>query len=320
MADISPDMEGRLYNVSELQLEMNSSEDESFENGYERSSFVRRAALLSVFCGVALAVVAFWSSHTSSLDSAKLSGTVELERDPTLSGSEMEFFKDVVGMPGIPGELSYKRLQYPQGIPTSTTTTTLNPAEAAKEALEKLTHIKAPAALRATENSPDCNNGEELFEGLCYKQCAVLTLGVRKIRSGPNTCCLKEPCLFPSDLDFSGPFICQGYAVDNSNHCPRSPGKCKANEELYMGTCYKTCDLLTKSTHPHRAGPNSCCTTAPPCFNVFHIKTEGMQCTGYDVGGDTDKSGKPVCAHKPSVPIPLEQGTSATTSTTVVAR
>eukprot|EP00913_Durusdinium_trenchii_P008511 g7992.t1 len=83
----------------------------------------------------------------------------------------------------------------------------------------------------ATLNSNDCLRGEEYFAGACYANCSNLTAGQFPIRSSPNTCCKREPCIFPSLLSFSGYFVCMGYGVDSRGACPRQPGKCNSDEE-----------------------------------------------------------------------------------------
>ncbi|CAJ1355529.1 unnamed protein product, partial [Effrenium voratum] len=154
-----------------------------------------------------------------------------------------------------------------------------------------------PTQQRVELDNNDCFKGEEYFAGACYKNCSVLTAGQFPIRSSPNTCCSKEPCIFPSHISFEGPFVCTGYAVDNEGQCPRQPGKCNSDEEIFEGMCYAPCATLTENQYAYRVGPLSCCKYESPCFNLFNIKSEGIgPCSGYNVGGTGHD-----CAHKPDV-------------------
>ncbi|OLP84811.1 hypothetical protein AK812_SmicGene34284 [Symbiodinium microadriaticum] len=158
-------------------------------------------------------------------------------------------------------------------------------------------------AERAQLNSNDCFNEEEFFAGACYKNCSALTNGQYPIRSSPNTCCSAEPCIFPSHISFMGPFVCTGYAVDSRGSCPRRPGKCNSDEEMYQGVCFKPCAVLTQQEFPHRTGPMTCCKYEPPCFSFANLRSEVVKqrmqlgvyrnagrgigpCSGYDVGGE----------------------------------
>mmetsp|Transcript_26481 Transcript_26481/g.61532 ORF Transcript_26481/g.61532 Transcript_26481/m.61532 type:complete len:291 (+) Transcript_26481:72-944(+) len=201
-----------------------------------------------------------------------------------------EFMDTVAGLPGIPySQAELENLRHPpkeEHKPDATTPqfTTLPPIPTTDPDVE-----------RAVTNSNDCFYGEEYFAGVCYKNCSVLTAGRYPIRSSPNTCCSAEPCIFPSHLSFSGPFICTGYAVDSKGGCPRKPGHCGKDEEMYEGMCYKPCTVLTAAAYPHRVGPMTCCKFEPPCFSFANLKSEGFApCTGYDVGGEGHD-----CAHEP---------------------
>eukprot|EP00930_Biecheleria_cincta_P038632 TRINITY_DN2653_c0_g1_i1.p1 TRINITY_DN2653_c0_g1~~TRINITY_DN2653_c0_g1_i1.p1 ORF type:complete len:287 (-),score=36.55 TRINITY_DN2653_c0_g1_i1:45-836(-) len=158
-----------------------------------------------------------------------------------------------------------------------------------------------PHKERAVVNSLDCQPSEEFFAGACYQNCSVLTQGRFPIRSSPNHCCRKEPCLFPSDLDFEGPFVCQGYAVDYKGDCPRSPGKCAPDEEMFGGMCFKTCNSLTNGGYPYRISSTGCCRKDPPCWNFWSDVKVDMgigDCSGFSVGGSSSSHG---CPTKPNL-------------------
>lgn len=204
---------------------------------------------------------------------------VEASTDDT----NLEFMDVVGGLPGVPytpEQLEQKKIDW------KSPPTTPKPGE---------TPTPPPTQSRAEVDSNDCYKGEEFFAGACYENCSMLTAGQFPIRSSPNTCCKEEPCIFPSLLSFSGYFVCMGYAVDSKGGCPRQPGKCNSDEEIFQGKCYKPCASLTQNTFPYRVGPMSCCKFESPCFNVFNIKSEGIgPCSGYDVGGSGHN-----CSHDP---------------------
>eukprot|EP00434_Breviolum_minutum_P025607 symbB.v1.2.022625.t1/scaffold2014.1/size92328/4 len=199
--------------------------------------------------------------------------------------TNLEFMDVVAGLPGIPftpQQLERKRLEW------KSPATTPKPGEIP---------TPPPMQKRATLDSNDCFKGEEFFAGACYANCSNLTRGQFPIRSSPNTCCKEEPCIFPSLLSFSGYFVCMGYAVDSTGACPRQPGKCHSDEEMFEGKCYRPCASMTENLYPYRVGPMSCCKYQPPCFNIFNIKSEGIgPCSGYDVGGSGQN-----CSHDASV-------------------
>lgn len=146
-----------------------------------------------------------------------------------------------------------------------------------------------------------CRESEEMFQGLCYRTCRSLTFGQYPMRSAPNACCRQKPCLLPTEFDIKGLLPCQGYAVNARGKCPHGPGQCEDNEELIGDQCYKQCALLTNGAYPFRIDAVSCCQTKPPCFNIFHVKTDSGigPCSGFSVGGgvtDVDR-----CPHSPLV-------------------
>jgi len=144
-------------------------------------------------------------------------------------------------------------------------------------------HPADDAYLKPLESRHDgnvCDTEEELWGGLCYRRCALLTGGQRPIRKGPWTCCNHQPCnnikqvaektlvdpvaaakmcLGHCDGSFGSSVICNGYDISGDGSCPHKPGACLTDEELYLGICYKKCTLLTNGTHPYRSAPATCC-------------------------------------------------------------
>jgi len=104
-----------------------------------------------------------------------------------------------------------------------------------------------------------CGDNEELFGGLCYKQCQLLTGGKDAIRTSPWTCCQSHPCTVNQKLGISARVACTGFAVAGDGSCPHKPGACLQDEELFLGVCYKKCSLLTNDAYPTRVTPATCC-------------------------------------------------------------
>uniref|UniRef100_A0A7S4QS24 Uncharacterized protein n=1 Tax=Alexandrium monilatum TaxID=311494 RepID=A0A7S4QS24_9DINO len=104
-----------------------------------------------------------------------------------------------------------------------------------------------------------CGDSEELFGGLCYRQCRLLTGGQDAIRTSPWTCCERHPCTTNQRLGISARVACTGFAVAGDGSCPHKPGACLQDEELFLGVCYKKCGLLTSGAYPTRVTPATCC-------------------------------------------------------------
>lgn len=148
------------------------------------------------------------------------------------------------------------------------------------------------------EGKPGCCSFEEVFGGLCYKRCSILTNGTFTNRVAPNTCCKATAinCMFPSNLWVSGVLPGSGFIVDGDGSTPHPLGICDGNEELYGGMCYKRCSLLTNNEFPVRSATNTCCKKWP-C--LWAIKTKGGYCSGYGIGGGSVPKHR--CGHMPTV-------------------
>jgi len=99
-----------------------------------------------------------------------------------------------------------------------------------------------------------CLPSEELLLGVCYKKCRLLTNHAYPHRVAAATCCKSSglSCmLFPWYRYTSAEFASGGGRDE--------PGACFEDEEIFLGTCYKKCSLLTDAQHPHRIGPFTCC-------------------------------------------------------------
>jgi len=134
---------------------------------------------------------------------------------------------------------------------------------------------------------PTCCDNEEMHMGLCYKKCSLLTNNSFPYRTSAFNCCKDASvlmCLLPSEEDLSDSLVPgTGYDVDGHGSIPHPAGKCFDDEEDFLGTCYKTCSLLTFGEYPLRAAASTCC-KEQPCYNIFNLKSSGGVCSGYDVG------------------------------------
>jgi len=259
-----------------------------------RNSKVRIGVALAVI-GVGLCCVAALHFRPPILSKSELRRPEQAWSSGVVvaTPTEQQFADLVDGLPGMP------LLTPATSAPQSTTAYAVTVAPSAiAEGTGESYYITTTPPPNPTVDSNDCHDGEQYFAGNCYQNCSILTNGAFPIRSSPNTCCKKEPCIYPSDIDFSGPFICQGYAVDKYGNCPRAAGTCDSNEELYEGTCFKQCATLTQDEFPYRTGPSSCCKVEPPCWNMLNIKTLGGQCSGYNVGGGAPGH---ECGHDPDL-------------------
>jgi hypothetical protein len=138
----------------------------------------------------------------------------------------------------------------------------------------------------ANSSTSVCEEGEEKFMGECYKSCSSMTGGKFPARFAPNGCCkeLSFSCLEPSEVAVSIPWPGHGYMVGGDGGAPHPPGECDPNEEGHLGLCYKKCSILTDDEYPIRVAANTCCKERP-CMNLLHLKTRGVACTGFGVGG-----------------------------------
>lgn len=149
--------------------------------------------------------------------------------------------------------------------------------------------VPVPVTTQAPGPSPPnlhdgnvCKDNEEIFAGLCYKKCSIMTDSSHTIRTSPWTCCERRPCFVNQRLQIGLRLACVGYAISGDGKCPHMPGACLDNEETMLGVCYKKCSQLTNKGYPYRVGPATCC------------KTDGLSCLyfwktytskEFDVGG-----------------------------------
>merc|ERR1712217_813738 len=147
-----------------------------------------------------------------------------------------------------------------------------------------------------------CADDEELLGSLCYKKCSKFDDGIYPVRTTPFSCCQSKPCgLLNQKISMK---LCSGYNVagdSNKDACPHVPGACLKNEELYMGTCFKKCSLLTNFVFPFRLAPATCCKKESKlaCMNPLLSNTS----SDFNVGGG-DFYGDLTSPSQPHKPIP----------------
>lgn len=115
-----------------------------------------------------------------------------------------------------------------------------------------------------------CDVEEEYWGGLCYKTCALLTDGTKRVRKSPWTCCDESTyhaapaSVFGRPIDhckgeFDSTVICNGFDVSGDGSCPHKPRACAAHEELHLGVCYRSCSNLTNGEYKFRSTNSTCC-------------------------------------------------------------
>lgn len=132
----------------------------------------------------------------------------------------------------------------------------------------------------APSSTGGCDIDEELFGGLCYGKCAILTQQQYPIRTSAMTCCSAHPCGFFNQKHDVG--ICSGFSVAGGSrgNCPHPPGGCAANEEMHLGECYKKCSILTGGDYKYRVAAATCCKEDSEIFCL--IPGSGKSKTSFD--------------------------------------
>lgn len=136
-----------------------------------------------------------------------------------------------------------------------------------------------------------CQADEELYAGLCYKKCALLTEGEYSIRTSSWTCCASHPCGLSNQKGSIGKaLLCNGFDVGGSGavkltshfSCPHKPEACGPDEEDLLGVCYTKCSLLTGGQFPNRVAAATCCKEKGirACMDFRKVATD----PGFDVG------------------------------------
>lgn len=161
--------------------------------------------------------------------------------------------------------------------------------------------VSAAAPNEDMSDGNTCEDDEELYAKLCYKQCTLLTNGEFPDRVSAFGCSKSEsitdiltgesiPSLIP----------CHGFAISGDeagNGCPHDEGSCRVDEEISLGKCYKQCKLITDGEYPYRTTAMSCCKepSVAQCFTPSTVKMS----SDFDVGGGSNsRESRP---HNPEV-------------------
>jgi len=157
----------------------------------------------------------------------------------------------------------------------------------------------APVPPPPTIPPPHCGVDEEMFAGLCYRKCSLLTDNEFPVRFASNACQKKAEGMNPPNPLYDGT-LCDGFSVGDEEACPHAPfvGSCDDNEEMHAGACYKKCELLTDGKFNVRWASNTCCSEWPCGADPSKMDTQGIGCQGYGVGGGGNGH---ECAHPPWV-------------------
>eukprot|EP00438_Fugacium_kawagutii_P016632 Skav205652 [mRNA] locus=scaffold458:167059:187392:+ [translate_table: standard] len=120
---------------------------------------------------------------------------------------------------------------------------------------------------------PHCLKDEEIFAGICYMKCSLLTGGRAPFRVANTACCQQENQFFCSLLQSQTAISASlavggGAAIHNIPHAPGVGGICDLDEEPYQGLCYPKCTDLTEGKSPNRVGSFQCCSGSKvDCLN-----------------------------------------------------
>lgn len=280
MASLGDQVQGR-YAVPELDG-LASSESDAGESSERGLSVTRRRILSLTAMGVLLAL-------------ACLLGVALLWSGPSLTPRRSADKPEHSLESSVQFDALHRKAL--DGVPTKSLAAMADAAQAAIDSTGASGQQLTPAV---TLDGNPCAGNEELFEGLCYHKCSLLTEGKDPIRSSPWSCCSEPPCLVPSHENFKVGLqpVCSGYDVNGAGGCPHKPGSCLVNEELHLGQCYEKCAILTNGAFPHRVAAATCCKTDGwGCIDPRNDKTSAAFAVGGGVG-DHDPS-TPATVHAP---------------------
>lgn len=90
--------------------------------------------------------------------------------------------------------------------------------------LQEVPAVARQAGEHPSLRSRECEDDEELFKGLCYRKCSLLTREEMPIRTSPWSCCRSQPCHSRNQVLKAG--FCSGFDVGGHNaadRCPHTP-------------------------------------------------------------------------------------------------
>eukprot|EP00929_Paragymnodinium_shiwhaense_P062281 TRINITY_DN3109_c0_g1_i2.p1 TRINITY_DN3109_c0_g1~~TRINITY_DN3109_c0_g1_i2.p1 ORF type:complete len:342 (-),score=35.12 TRINITY_DN3109_c0_g1_i2:338-1279(-) len=194
-----------------------------------------------------------------------------------------------------------------------TSTTIAPPLPAGPPAPLQAKDIEAPKyinkrrrPLKPQEHMNDgdlCDDTEELYDGLCYTKCSILTGIPEAHRSTAFSCCPTSDCHANIVKMKTASLIpCHGYDVSSSDGgiaCPHIRGECLTDEEQFMGECFEKCSKLTCGKFPKRIAAATCCNPDGNlgCLNFHNDDTNAKLNVGGGAG-DHDAS-TPRASHFP---------------------
>eukprot|EP00929_Paragymnodinium_shiwhaense_P077637 TRINITY_DN39_c0_g1_i2.p1 TRINITY_DN39_c0_g1~~TRINITY_DN39_c0_g1_i2.p1 ORF type:complete len:302 (+),score=42.79 TRINITY_DN39_c0_g1_i2:81-908(+) len=216
----------------------------------------------------------------------------------------------------------YSLTYFAGGRPLQTARTDSSSVLASEGALDGMTAVSKPSAVKNTRRKPalkpfehlhdgnTCEDAEELYAGLCYTKCSVLMGLSAAHRVSAFTCCPTPDC-HGNLLKMSTASLlpCHGYDVssaDAGKACPHEQGACLEDEEQFMGECYEKCETLTEGKFPKRIATATCCNPDADggCLNIGNDRTMPRLNVG---GGQGDRD-----ASTPAQPhFPLKSLTEA---------
>jgi len=145
-----------------------------------------------------------------------------------------------------------------------------------------------------------CDDSEEIYGGLCYKKCSLLTNSSSSVRGSAFSCCDSSPCTI-TNQHWGGWIPCSGFDVNGQGSCPHAPGACLEVEEYYLGLCYGKCSLLTQGKYPYRTAPATCCKDKGvlECLNPFSGDSETKPSLLVSGGSGDHDGSTPRGIHRP---------------------
>ncbi|CAK0869174.1 unnamed protein product, partial [Prorocentrum cordatum] len=141
-------------------------------------------------------------------------------------------------------------------------------------------NLKTSPAFAAGGNrsiAASCKKIEELYGGMCYIKCSILTNGTHNYRLSGLSCCNGTSamnCFYnPSQISTKS-----WYAAGGGRFATKAPGnstKCSNPEtEEHAGMCLKKCSLLTDGEFPYRVTVATCCKEKSlKCLQASYRKT-----------------------------------------------
>eukprot|EP00913_Durusdinium_trenchii_P028789 g26996.t1 len=117
--------------------------------------------------------------------------------------------------------------------------------------------------------------------------------------NGEHKCQLSQNAI-ASILSSPSLMPCHGYDIagtrEGKKRCPHAPGICLKDCQLYLGTCFKKCSVLTNGAFPHRKAFATCCKAESlfQCLMPGEAKTDQAFAEG---GGFGHSEGSDICSN-----------------------